>query len=151
MTEKNPPPQGTIFSVMLSRTWIAAARASQPPSSNLPRRARAWRCPLIAIMALFMPMTTGWTCDLDGTGTQPDCGTAAVCGDATFVGGYLQLTPNAGNKNGHIQLPPLLLPTFDVRLDYYFSSASGADGVGITYRPCGTAARPVAGDLPPRP
>ena len=65
------------------------------------------------------------------------------------MSGSLQLTPNQGSKNGFLQLPPMPnAGRLSITLEYFFTSASGADGVGITYRPCGTVAPTTCDSAP---
>ena len=75
-----------------------------------------------------------WECALDGATCGGD---EAICGDAEFVSGspgYLRLTEDATNKNGHIMLPSrdddLPLLWFTVTMHYWFGSEdhAGADG-----------------------
>ncbi|EOD22904.1 hypothetical protein EMIHUDRAFT_195332 [Emiliania huxleyi CCMP1516] len=53
---------------------------------------------------------------------------------------YLQLTPASNGKNGFVQLPSAWYAGFSLTFEYFFTSDSGADGVGIVYWPCPTSA-----------
>jgi len=118
--------------------WLQPPPSPPPPSPPSPPSPPP--SPLPPPLPPLAPLA--WSCPLNGS---VDCNGLAVCNDATYTQERLQLTPASNGKNGFVQLPSAWYAGFSLSFEYFFTSDSGADGLGIVYWPCPTNA-PLCAD-----